>query len=254
MKRKRRRTAALLAVLLLCTAFAQADLEQSDCIEIAFELLEEGNPFAVRYTQITGREITALFPLGVPYLWGGKNSYNCMFRDYPDYSFWKCPNSSDFFREGLQYFCGLDCSGFTCYINRKLGRPDHDTLTNMLIRRTDQRDYHLYNQTPEKQPPPYHELKDTLQAGDFLLIHHEGSKYRHIMMYIGTLRDYGYTAEQEPELAPYLDYPLVIHCGNSPVYGERFQQLIEMPLALSTRPYSSSSESFSSMARISSCS
>ena len=47
------------------------------------------------------------------------------------------------------------------------------------------------------------------------------------MIYIGTLRDFGYTAEEEPSLAEWLDYPLVIHCGLSPFYGERFQQIID---------------------------
>jgi hypothetical protein len=51
--------------------------------------------------------------------------------------------------------------------------------------------------------------------------------YRHVVMYIGTLRDYGFTAEEVPDLAAYLDYPLVIHCGTHPQYGERFQQLID---------------------------
>ena len=60
-----------------------------------------------------------------------------------------------------------------------------------------------------------------------LIIKHETAKYRHIMMYIGTLRDFGYTAEEEPALEAYLDYPLVIHCGLSPFYGERFQKLID---------------------------
>ena len=46
------------------------------------------------------------------------------------------------------------------------------------------------------------------------------------MMYIGTLADYGFTAEEIPELADYLDYPLVIHCGPSPVYGEIYEQVI----------------------------
>ena len=46
-------------------------------------------------------------------------------------------------------------------------------------------------------------------------------------MYIGTLRDYGYNTQNEPALARWLDYPLVIHCGLSPFFGERFQQIID---------------------------
>ena len=59
------------------------------------------------------------------------------------------------------------------------------------------------------------------------MVKHEDSKSRHVMMYIGTLRFFGYTAEEEPALASWLDWPLVIHCGLSPFYGERFRKLID---------------------------
>lgn len=75
----------------------------------------------------------------------------------------------------------------------------------------------------EKPMPPYEQLKDFLQIGDLLVAKHSA---RHIMMYMGTMRDYGFTAEEVPELADYLDYPLVIHCGPNPFYGERFQKFI----------------------------
>ena len=225
MKRNGRRAAALLLAFLLLTASAQAALEPSDRIEAAFGLLEEGNPFAARYGQITGQEITALFPLGVPYMFGGKNGMG-LWRSYPDYGRWYCMQGSDYYRVGLQYFYGLDCTGFTQYVNQQCKLPKHGSLSDMMNTYA-ARDHHLYDQTPGKTPPDFAELKDTLQAGDLLLIRRAGARYRHIMMYIGTLRDYGYTEEQEPELAAYLDYPLVIHCGNSPVYGERFQQLID---------------------------
>ena len=50
---------------------------------------------------------------------------------------------------------------------------------------------------------------------------------RHILMYIGTLRQYGYTAETAPELADYLDYPLMISCYNDPNSKERMQRYID---------------------------
>ena len=43
------------------------------------------------------------------------------------------------------------------------------------------------------------------------------------MIYVGTLRDYGFTAEELPSLADYLDHPLVIHCGGHPDYYDRTQ-------------------------------
>jgi hypothetical protein len=45
-------------------------------------------------------------------------------------------------------------------------------------------------------------------------------------MYIGTLADYGYTAENAPELAKYLDYPILIHCGSNPAYKERYAKYV----------------------------
>ena len=217
---------ALLCVLLLLVSSAGAELAASSFIEAAFGMLEEGNPFIARYEQITGASIEVLFPLGVPYLFAGKPGL-IFWYSYPDYTVTEATQTSTFFVAGKLYVGGLDCSGFTNYINRKCKRANHESLNIMMQSWEHRRACHLYDQTPEKAPPPYEELKETLVPGDFLLTHHTGARYRHIMMYIGTLRDFGYTAEQEPELADYLDYPLVIHCGNSPVYGERFQHLID---------------------------
>ena len=75
--------------------------------------------------------------------------------------------------------------------------------------------------------PPFDQLKDSLMVGDLFAMKHPDSMYRHIMMYIGTPRDFGITETEAPDLQPYLDYPLEIHCGTSPLYGERFQQFID---------------------------
>ena len=47
------------------------------------------------------------------------------------------------------------------------------------------------------------------------------------MMYIGTLRDYGYTEEQLPALAGALDYPLMIQSGSNPYCYFRFKNFLE---------------------------
>ena len=72
--------------------------------------------------------------------------------------------------------------------------------------------------------PEPQELHKSLQVGDVLVMR---SKYRHVMLYIGTLRDYGFTAEEVPELADYLDYPLGIHCSAHPRYSAVFEIYIE---------------------------
>jgi hypothetical protein len=71
-----------------------------------------------------------------------------------------------------------------------------------------------------KELPPYDQQHLSLRVGDMLAAKRMGS--RHVLMYIGTLRDYGFTAEDGPLLAPWLDYPLAIHCGANFVYTERF--------------------------------
>ena len=86
--------------------------------------------------------------------------------------------------------------------------------------------YHLYSHRKGQEMPPYAELAQHLEIGD-LLAAKKGS--RHIMMFIGTLRQFGFTAETAPELADYLDYTLVIHSGPNPDYGARMQQFLDAP-------------------------
>jgi hypothetical protein len=221
--------AAALLLFLAPAGRAGADALPSDLTEAAFELLEEGNPFARRYGELTGREIEPLFPQGVPYFFGGLSGAKgsgWFYLSYPDYHIHTCEKSSGYFRAGQSYFYGLDCSGFTRHVYRACGRAPHPALADMIVQ-WQYRRYHLYDHREGNEAPPYDQLKDTLEPGDLLVIKHETSGGRHIMMYIGTLRDFGYTAEEEPALGPWLDDPLVIHCGLSPLYGERFQALID---------------------------
>ena len=60
-----------------------------------------------------------------------------------------------------------------------------------------------------------------------LAIRHHGSSY-HIAMYIGTLRQYGYTEEcTTASIRALLDYPLIIHCTVSSDYYIRYESYIE---------------------------
>ena len=201
-----------------------------DIIEAAFELLEEGNPFTARYEQMTGRKITPLFPYGVPYFFGGlsgSKGNGWFYLSYPDYHVKNCTSGSGYFKVGKAYFYGLDCYGFIRHVYRACGIQDPPSLSKIMTSWWEMRNNILYDYREGHEAPPYGQLKDTLQAGDLLVIKHESGRYRHVMMYIGTLRDFGYTAEEEPALAAWLDDPLVIHCGLSPFYGERFQKLID---------------------------
>ena len=225
------RAAVLAALLLLCLfpGPGRAEEEAPDLTAAAFELLEEGNPFVRRYEKLTGKEITPLFPWGVPYYFGGlsgSKGNGWFYMAYPDYFIKMCEHGSGYFRVGERYFYGLDCIGFTRHVYKACGLPAHPSLADIMTQ-WEQKQYHVYDSRKGHEAPPYDQLKDTLRAGDLLVVKHEESRSRHVMMYIGTLRSFGYTAEEEPALASWLDWPLVIHCGLSPFYGERFRKLID---------------------------
>ena len=206
---------ALFAVLCLLSLFpgqSMAEEDQQDLTAAAFELLEEGNPFVARYERMTGKEITPLFPYGVPYYFGGlsgSKGNGWFYMAYPDYFVKVCEHGSGYFRVGERYFYGLDCIGFTRHVYKACGKPAHPSLQDMLAQ-WEYRQYHLYDSRKGNEAPPYDRLKDTLQPGDLFVIKHETTRSRHIMMYIGTLRSFGYTAKEEPSLTAWLDYPLVI--------------------------------------------
>ena len=206
--------------LLLCTVIAlvlfhttaYALVEQNILLDTAFSMLEAGNPILERYNKITGADVQVGYELGLPYFYGGRKESLLM-------TIAEAQETTYSFTQGERYIYGFDCSGYTNWINSKTGRPQHDTLEYMITKYWKYRD----NQLPVKDIA-YDQLKDYLQVGDYLVANHNG---RHIMMYIGTLADYGYTAEDVPHLAAYLDYPILIHCGSNPMYTERYTQYIE---------------------------
>lgn len=226
----------LLAVLLLplIPAGASAELEEKACLNAAFSMIEPDNIFLRRYNEITGANVQAAFPLGMPYFFGGQDGEEIT-AEAPHYKKRKMWESTKFYKKDKVYVYGFDCSGFTKWICRQSGMNEfgdkgHPGLQDMIMLDVYKQNNQLFGggtravKLKEKAMPPYAELKDHLQIGDLLVAKHSA---RHVMMYIGTMRDYGFTAEEVPELADYLDYPLVIHCGPNPFYGERFQKFID---------------------------
>jgi hypothetical protein len=201
----------LLMFLLFPVTGASALVERNLLLDTAFVMLEENNPILERYNEITGADIQARYPLGVPYFFGGKDPERLMTVGH-------AVETMNTYVDGQRYIYGFDCSGYTDWINAQTGRPHNDTLEYMITK---------YGQYKENQLPikdvPYDQLKDYLQVGDYLVTK---VNRRHIMMYVGTLADYGYTAQDAPELADYLSYPLLIHCGKNPSYGERYAKYI----------------------------
>lgn len=222
----------LVALLLTVALFvppapAVCETERNDILDTAFTLLEYFNPFVKRYEDLTGACVKPLFPLGVPYFYGG-TSYNWMTQNYPDYYAQKAWNDSIYYRSGLTYFYGFDCAGFARWLMRTCRRLNIGTIEEAISFEAHQFGFHLYCNCshPSAVPmPAWNELSQTLRIGDMLAGKH--GKTNHIMVYIGTLRDYGYTAGEAPELAQWLDYPLVIHSSAHPAFGERFDLLIE---------------------------
>lgn len=240
MRLMKRLTALMLALLTLCSVPAMAEepreaegfLEQDPLLDAAFSMLEEGNPILEAYNALTGANVEPHFPYGLPYFFGG--TYDFKFKDElllfsrePEYAKRSCWETTKFYRKNQQYLYGLDCSGYTRWIFNEVGWPKHPTLSGMINEYGKYaKKNHVYSHRAGKEMPPYEELAATLELGDLLVVKPaEGG--RHVMMFIGTLRDYGFTTETAPELADYLDYTLVIHCGPNPMYGPRMQKYLD---------------------------
>ena len=230
--------ALVLAMLTLMSipAFAEepaADLVKQDpLLDAAFSMLEKGNPILEKYNEITGADVQVHFEYGLPYFFGG--TYDFMFKGEPllfsrepEYARRSCWEQTKFYDKNKLYLYGLDCSGYTRWIFNEVGWPRHDSLSGMINQYGKyEKKNHVYSHRRGKEMPPYSELAATLELGDLLVVKpKEGG--RHVMMFIGTLREYGYTAETVPALAAYLDYPLVIHCGPNPMYGARMQKYLD---------------------------
>ena len=185
-------TLLLVVTLMGMLPMAQAEVERSPFLDAAFRCLEKDNIFQRRYNEITGAQVESIFDLGIPYYFGGKYMERITSR-LPEFSKYKCWETTKFYRKDKFYIDGFDCSGYTQWIYSEVGMPAHDSLSNMILKWDYQRaGNHLYNHREGFEMPPYDELKDHLIVGDLLVAKHGA---RHIMMYIGTLRDYNFTAE-----------------------------------------------------------
>ena len=195
-------------------------IQRNAVLDSAFSMLEAGNPFLLRYNQITGADIQPLFPLGVPYFWGGRDVKQ-MTERLPEYTTRKVWDGSnrDYVR-GTSYLYGLDCTGLVEAAYAAAGTPLRTELSELSLKK--HCGEHLWcNDKP--MPADWSEVARGLEIGDVLRVRYGGA---HVMIYMGTLRDYGYTDEQLPELAAYLDHPLMIQSGGNPFCYRRFRRYI----------------------------
>ena len=197
-------------------------IQASPVLTEALSMLEEGNPIALRYEKLTGQKTEPLFPAGVPYFWGGQDE-KILTERYPEYTTRKqWQGTHDFYQKDSVYIYGLDCVGYVTAVFRRAGLPLGETLNDLGDRQHCKEGAHLFCSAEHPFPADWTETAKSLRPGDLLALHHPG---RHAMIYIGTLRDYGYTEEQLPAAAEFLDYPLMIHCGENPFAYQRFDCL-----------------------------
>lgn len=203
---------------------AAGSLRAHPLLEDALSLLEEGNPFLLRYNLLTGSQVKPRMAFGVPYLFGGQAA-NHVFAKEPDYivqAAWN--NSPAYYRKGTMYLYGFDCVGFAKWLWNGHFQGAWPTVDVLLESRPRQ----LWN-SAGKPMPAWEELPALLTPGDMLIYRHPGT---HVVFYVGTLRQYGYTeAEVDPSLARWLDWPLVIHSGTNAGVARRFAWLIENGLS-----------------------
>ena len=226
-----KRIIALILILTsLLTLPAAAEVERHAALDAALSMLEEGNLFLERYNELTGAEVEARFTLGAPYFFGGKHDYiingePLLFSREPEYAKRVIWEQTRFYDKGKEYLYGFDCSGFTQWVYSEIGWAEHPPLDQAILNYGKYgKKNHIFSHRKGKEMPAWNELADALEIGDLLV---GKNRARHVMMFIGTLRDFGFTAEEVPELADYLDYALVIHCGPSLMYGERMQGYLD---------------------------
>lgn len=222
---RRKGTALLLVFIisLLCLGAAAEEhpegIRACAALNHAFTVLEEGNPFTERYNRMTGENVQARMAQGAPYFWGAQEDH--LFAKEPEYVVvpaWQ--NSPAYYKAGTLYMYGFDCVGFVKWVWKETYGMEMPKRAS-LFRDTE----HQIRNTDTGEGPVWDGFAETLVPGDLLLLEHGGGGH-HIAIYIGTLRMYGYTAEEVPELAEELDVPLVIHCTTNAQVSNRFAELI----------------------------
>ncbi len=187
-------------------------LARTPVLDAAFSLLEEGNVFLDKYNALTGAKIAARFPLGLPYFFGGRDE-ELLFKVMEAWQ------DSGHFKKGRNYIYGYDCIGFTRDVYRHAGISHPPSLTEMFENRA------YSNMRLPLSAIPYPEWQNILLPGEMLIL--QGTYY-HVMIYIGTLRDFGFTAQEMGEtLFRYSDFPLFIHCSDNPWSIARNRKHIE---------------------------
>jgi hypothetical protein len=168
----------------------------------AFECLPD-NPFSKQLR---------LSENGVPYFYGGR-MHHVMLR--PTYAW----SQHNYYFKNEKFLMGFDCIGYIRYIYSALA-IEIPRISEILKKRVE------YGEYIDVKTIPLEELYTVLEVGD-LIAESLGNDF-HILMYIGTLRAFGYTEYIVPK--ELLDRPLVVHCtsvlGNE--YYRKYKQYIRV--------------------------
>ena len=194
---------------------AQGTIMKCPILDAALSLLEEGNPFMERYNIITGSNIQPRMPYGVPYLYGGQAESH-VFAKSPEYVVQEAwINSPVYYRAGVMYIYGFDCAGYVKWVWKEAGMGTLPSGKEML-----NDGYRSVFHSVSREMPPFSELATYLLPGDLLVTEN------HMAIFLGTLRQFGYTAEDAPSLISWLDWPLVIHSTVHAGVSDHFDYLI----------------------------
>ena len=183
-------------------------VQYREIYEAGLAMLEEGNLFVSRYTDTADSLMEVTLPLGVPYYYAGGSEDKFLHRFFPS-------TTTNYYQDTHMYLCGLDCVGMTRLIYEKSGMERHPSIVDILHREVGSE---LLRRNDPSRWPMF------LQPGDLIGVKH--GTY-HVMMYLGTMRQFGMTEADAGEAASLLDSPLVLHCGGNPFYYDRYQVYIE---------------------------
>ena len=184
-------------------------IQEENMLDSAFSALPESHWILQRYRELTDAILLPEWPeSGAPYYFGGHLAENVLRPFTPD-------QASNYYREGKYYLGGFDCIGFIRWAEEKAGKTPMSSLEEVLSARSG------FFPVKDRDPRSWTAF---LQPGDLLLFDH-GSL--HVGICIGTPRQYGLTEENTPDLAGWLDAPMMIHCGEDPFVYRRFSAYIE---------------------------
>jgi len=187
-------------------------IEAQKFLNVALTMMEKGNPIVRMYNETMNGMVQARFELGTPYLFAGMNESSLLRPRYAS-------QNSNYYRTDKIYLGGFDCIGFARWLHNQVGMRKLPAISEI----PKQNKQYLVNVKGKSMP----EWSKTMQVGDSIAMAYKGGGY-HIMVYIGTLRDFGYTAEKLGDaLAPYIDYPLVIHCGMNNYHTAWYTEYIQ---------------------------